>query len=203
MPPQHKQDNSTLRLKVQLRRNALREISDPVVMETHGGWGRIFECCYRQLPTGVVFEKLPEKAARLAAQRPTWAVYEADVVRALASGVGAHLPVNFLDLDPYGEPWPAIAAFFSSARPFAPRLALVVNDGLRQKLRMNGGWHVASLERAVARRGNAALYRDYLDVCRELVAEQAAKAGYAIKRWAGYYCGAHQNMTHYAAVLER
>jgi hypothetical protein len=37
------------------------------------------------------------------------------------------------------------------------------------------------------RRGNAGLYRDYLQVCRELVTENAGKAGYRLLRWTGYH----------------
>jgi len=110
--------------------------------------------------------------------------------------------VNFLDLDPYGEPWPVREAFFLSQRTFPKRLVMVVNDGLRRKLHMGGGRNVASLEALVRRWGNARLYKNYLQICREPVQEKAAVSGYGLKRWAGYYCsGGH--MTHYAAVLER
>ena len=172
-------------------------------METHGGYGKIFLKCYSHLPVGVVFEKLSEKTAVLAQQRPGWSVYEADCETAIAAGVGAHLPVNFLDLDPYGEPWPILDAFLTSERPKPERLVVVVNDGLRQKCKMNGAWTVRSMQTAVDRLGNAVLYERYLDVCRDLVKEKAAKVGYALRRWTGYYCGFANQMTHYAALLER
>lgn len=53
----------------------------------------------------------------------------------------------------------------------------------------------------VAKYGNK-LAPIYLDVCRELLSEKAAHRGYKITRWAGYYCGHMDQMTHYAAVLE-
>jgi hypothetical protein len=197
-------DNSTLSLKVSLRRNLLREIEKPVVLESHGGYGAIYERCYAHLVAeGVVFEKDPAKAAVLGRQRPTWAVYEADCVGALAAGVGGHLAVSFFDLDPYGEPWPVVDAIFGSKRPWPERIAVVVNDGLRQNLRIAGGWKVASLEAMTARYGNRALHDHYLEICREMLAEKAAQAGYGLSRWAGYYCGYGQMMTHYAAVLVR
>jgi hypothetical protein len=208
-PTSNKQkDNSTFEQKARLRSAALRELAElPVIMETHGGYGKLFLRCYRHVPAGVVFEEKPEKTAVLARQRPTWAVYEADCERAIRAGVGAHLVVNFLDLDPYGQPWDVLDAFFESERPRAPRLVVVVNDGLRRKLKMNGGWSVRSLREIVERNGNAVLYRDYLAICRELVIEKAAKAGYGLRRWTGYYCGSGQGsaqqMSHYAAVLER
>lgn len=198
-----KKDNSTLTLKVSLRRNALKEIEAPVVMETHGGYGAIFSRCYFGIPDGIVFESKPDKAAALAKQRPAWAVYETDCVMALRSNVGNHLPVNFLDLDPYGEPWPVVDAFFQSDREFPEKIAIVVNDGLRQAVRMNGGWNTRSLVAMVERYGAGQMYKKYLDVCRELLEEKAGQRGYTLTRWAGYYCGHADQMTHYAAILEQ
>jgi hypothetical protein len=172
-------------------------------METHGGFGRLYGACYTAAVDGVVFENNPIKAEYLAQQRPRWAVYEADCEKALRNGVGAHLEVSFLDLDPYGEPWPVMDAFFQTERPRAKRLALAVNDGLRQKLKMNSGWAVHSLEHVVRKYGNGQMYERYLEICRELVIEKAAIAGYSLKKWAGYYCGFNGQMTHYGAVLER
>lgn len=124
-------DNSTYTLKTSLRIKTLVHVPQPIVLEAYGGWGKLFLSCYYGLQGGVVFEKNPAKADYLARQRPTWAVYEADCVQAIAGGAEGHLPVNFLDLDPYGEPWPALNAFWKSERPWPELLAIVVNDGLR------------------------------------------------------------------------
>ena len=195
-------DNSTYRQKVALRRKMLSFVDVPVVMETHGGEGKLFDACYTHIEQGVVFEKNQDKSAVLGKQRPTWAVYETDCVMALTGGAGAHLAVNFVDLDPYGEPWPAIDAFFSSDRPFPSRLVLAVNDGLRQGLRMGLAWKVGSLTEIVQKYGSK-LHGRYLDICAEMVQEKAAQAGYRLSRFAGYYCGHAQQMTHYGAVLEK
>jgi hypothetical protein len=82
-------------------------------------------------------------------------------------------------------------------------MLVVVNDGLRQKLKMNGGWTVKSLRDLVERYGNDALYDNYLEFCQLLLEEITAQRGYRLCRWAGYYTGHAQQMTHYAAVLER
>lgn len=186
-----------------MRSRALLELEKPVVLETHGGFGKLYARCYSSVADGVVFESNPVKAARLGLQRPEWAVYEADCEEAMRAGVGGHLPVNFVDLDPYGQPWPALDAFFEGLKPQVPRLVLVVNDGLRQKMKSNSGWTVRGLESVIDRFGNAALYPRYLEVCKELVKEKAAKAGYVLRRWTGYYCGFRDQMTHYAAVFTR
>lgn len=199
-----KKDNTTFAQKVAIRRMARRQLApvEPVVMETHGGLGALFNACYADLPTGVVFEKKPERAEHLARQRPTWAVYEADCVKALAAGVGGHAPVNLLDLAPYGEPWPAIESFFGSPRQFADVMVIVVNDGLRQGLRMGRAWAIESLREAVAEFGND-IHDDYLAVCQWLLKKLAAQAGYDLSRFAGYYAGHVQQMTHYIGILQR
>lgn len=198
-----KKDNSTLDLKVSLRRNLLKEIANPVVMETHGGMGVIGAQVYFGISSGVVFEKDATKADALAMQRPTWAVYECDCVMALRADVGAHLPVNFLDCDPYGDPWSVIDAFFESNREFPSVLGVAVNDGLRQKMKISGGWNVRSMASVVERHGNRYMYHNYLSVCKELLQEKAGQRGYSLTRWAGYYCGHLGQMTHYAAKLNR
>lgn len=169
-------------------------------METHGGHGEIYRTCYRAVEQGVVFEKKPELLEVLAAQRPTWAVYGADCVSCLQDGVGSHLTVNLLDCDPYGEPFSALSAFFTSERPFPAELWIVVNDGMRQKVQMGGAWSTKWLSPIVQQRGNK-LYAVYLDMCRELVEKICASAGYSVSDWHGYYCGHNGDMTHYAARL--
>lgn len=171
-------------------------------METHGGIGQIYKQCYIGIEDGVVFEKDARKAVVLGRQRPTWAVYEADCVSAIEAGAGSHLPVNFLDVDPYGDPWPVIEAFFSSDRPRPNKMVVVVNDGLRQKIEMGGARDVGSLHGVVSQLGND-FHGVYLDVCQRLMIEKAVQAGFTLDRFAGYYCGHAKQMTHYLAILSK
>jgi hypothetical protein len=198
-----KKDNSTFARKVSLRMSLLKQIQDPVIMETHGGEGHIFLSIYSDIQHGVVFEKDHEKSVLLAHQRHTWAVYEGDSAILLAGGAGKHLEVNFLDVDPYGDPWPAINAFFGSARPFPPTLAVAVNDGLMKKLKMQGGWAVQSLRPMIERYGNANLYKIYLDVAREFLIEKAVEADYKLDSWTAYLCGHMRSMAHYGGIFRK
>jgi len=181
----------------------LSEIENPVVLVSHGGYGAIFDACYFKVEEGIVFEKDSKKTAVLVKQRPTWAVYESDCVSGIAAGLGKELPITILDCDPYGEPWPVIDAVFQSEREFQPRMGIVVNDGLKQKLKTQTAWNVRSMEGLVSRYGNAAIFSNYLQFCQLLIEEKAAKVGYTLRRWTGYYCGSHKDLTHYAAILER
>ena len=202
-----KLDNSTFKHKVALRRAMLDKLAEvgidsPTLMETHGGYGHIWKTVYPHLEQGVVFEKDARKVAHLGKQRPTWAVYEGDCIEALAAGVGGRLAIQVVDIDPYGEPWPVMDAFFTSEREFAPIMAVVVNDGLRQALGLGRAWDVKSMADMVLKYGND-LHPIYLEVCRELITEKAAQAGYTVSHFSGYYCGANQGMTHYLAMLRR
>lgn len=197
-------DNSTFDQKIMLRQTAVRALNGvtPVVMETHGGIGDVFGTVYRDVVDGVVFEKDSSRTAVLAHQRPSWAVYEADCVPALQLGAGGHLCVNLLDVDPYGDPWPAIQAFMVSRRPFADSMVVVVNDGLRQKVRGGGSWDSGTLAPVVERWGND-LWGRYLEACEWLMGEAAQAAGYRVVFFDGYYTGVEKKMTHYLAVLNR
>jgi hypothetical protein len=159
-----KRDNSTFSQKAILRRMALARIENPVIMETHGGLGKLFAECYRGMGQGVVFEKKPERAAFLARQRPAWAVYEADCEMAIAAGAGAHLEVNLLDVDPYGDPWPVLSAFFESERPRAGKLVVVVHDGLRQTVKRNMFVQSNGARQTMVRWYGAGLFNHYLAV---------------------------------------
>lgn len=197
-----KLDNQTYRQKMMLRQLVMKRIAEPVVMETHGGFGHIGNVVYAGVARGVVFEKDEARADVLARQRPTWAVYNVDSERAIRAGAGAHLAVNMVDLDPYGDPWPTIEAFFTSKRPRADELHLVVTDGLRSKARMRASWSSGTLAEMVRRYGNE-LFPVYLQICRELMGVKAAAAGYTVAGFHGYYCGRMNAMTHYAARLTR
>jgi hypothetical protein len=173
------------------------------VLETHGGYGDVYKRVYTDVNDGIVLDTDLGKCEVLARQRPSWSVYQARAEWALSQGAGAHLAVDLLDVDPYGEPWPTIEAFFSSDRPRPKQLAIAVNDGLRQKLRLQGGWNVRSLRQAVERWGNAALHEDYLEVAKWKLEQLALLARYRLTHWTGYYCGFNDDMTHYAAVFQR
>lgn len=195
-------DNSTYEEKVAIRRVALGYADRPVILETHGGTGQIYKRVYSGFERGLVFEKNEAKAGVLAAQRPTWLVYEADCVDGLRAGIGRRLPINYVDIDPYGDPWPVLDAFLASDRERGDRLVVVVNDGLRQGVQIGISWRMGALESAVREFGSD-LHDNYLAVCRWLIEQKAAQAGYRLSRFYGYHCGHGKQMTHYLAILDR
>lgn len=196
-------DNGTLPVKIELRKLALQQVTEPVVAETHGGYGEIYDACYYGVVSaGIVFEKDFMRSSFLAKQRPQWSVYEGDCERALLAGVGSHLCANVLDVDPYGSSWGPIRAFFASPRPLAARMVVVVNDGLRQKISIGSSWQVKTLQPLVERFGNG-LWDKYLDVCGVLLQEAVEPVGYGVKFFDGYYAGTDKKMTHFLAVLEK
>lgn len=175
----------------------------PVILETHGGYGEVWKRVYADCARGAVIETDLGKCETLARQRPTWSVYQARAEWAIGEGAAGFLPVTLLDVDPYGEPWPVLDAFFASERERPAVIGIAVNDGLRQKLRLQGGWNVHSMREAVERFGNAALHEKYLDVAKWKLEQLAARQRYRLAAWTGYHCGFLDDMTHYAAVLQR
>lgn len=175
----------------------------PTVIETHGGRGEIFKRVYFDVDRGLVLDTDLGCVEHLAAQRPTWQVYQAQAERALELGLGSDLECDLLDVDPYGQPWPVLEAFFGSDRPFPRVMGIAVNDGLRQSLGLQAGWGCRSMQLAVERFGNAALNDRYLEVAEWNLRRIVALRGYELTHWAGYYTGHAGDLTHYAAVLER
>lgn len=172
-------------------------------METHGGEGKLFDACYSHIDIGIVFEKDERKVEKLAKQRPHWRVYQSDCVLALADHVGGDMPIELLDIDPYGACWDCVDAFFSSKRDFAPVLAICVNDGLRQTLSLKGGWKVGQMQDMVTKYGNDVLYHQYLEICQELIGEKIAQAGYRLEQFYGYYTGFNGFMCHFLAMARK
>jgi hypothetical protein len=199
-------DNSTFRFKVMLRETLLQRLADmdvaPLILETHGGKGALHQRLYQRAAPGVLLEKNPVKAHYLGRKYPNWRVYETDSEMALAEGVAGDLPITFLDLDPYGSPWPVLMAFFGSTRAFAPVMGVAVQDGLRQHLRMKGPHDIPYLWEKTQQYGKG-LERFYLQVCRELMVDTTAQAGYTVDFFSGYYCGYFKQMTHYLAILKQ
>lgn len=193
-------DNSTLTEKVKLRQRVLARCLAPDVLETHGGYGRIFERTWYKARGGLVLEKDADKAEHLARQRPTWSVYHGDCERALSAGLARSTPFDVIDLDPYGQPFEVLGALALPGRTFPDVWHLVVNDGNRQKVQRGGAWHMETLAGAVRRHG-ANLYGIYLEVARECVEEFADKIGFELAGWTGYYAGKNDMMTHYWAML--
>ena len=196
-------DNKTFLEKSHLRRLMIQKVENPVILETHGGRGELFRRCYPHVATGVVFEKDAMKAEVLVRQRPNWAVYESDCVWALKSGVGSHLTANFIDCDPYGQAWQVLQAFFESDRPRADRVVLVVHDGIRNRIGRYGASDIALFQDVVSKIGETHLYRNYIEVCEDMLIEMVDPVGYDVEAFGGFYSKKDKNQTHFFAELTK
>lgn len=198
-----KKDNSTGAEKHRLRNRVLRECNQaPLVMETHGGWGRSFERVWFKARGGLVMEKDEGKTIHLARQRPAWMVYQCDSAAALEAGLARDRAFDIVDVDPYGMSLPTIDALMTNERTFPDCWHLVVNDGGRMKLRLGGAWHMKRIEHIVRREGNN-IEAKWLEVLHECIRDLAPTIGFRLTHWEGYYCGVVKDMTHYWARLER
>ena len=180
-------DNSSLNEKVKIRAEVLKRMNEtPVILEAFGGSGAIFDRCYRFTKNGVVIDNDPTKAEKLAIRRPTWAVYEGDSAECIQAGAGAHLPINFLDADPYGSALDVIAAFFESDRPRVHQLFIVAHDGLCIRLGRFGGWDIARIKPYVHKFGDAELFKNYTMICKLFITDVAEPVGYALENFGGF-----------------
>lgn len=195
-------DNATIRQKAALRREVLALVKDPLIMETHGGYGRLFTECYEHISRGIVFEKEADRCDVLAIQRPSWRVYQCKAETAISQNVAPDWAINILDADPHGSPWPTLKAFFSSQREFADEMFLAINDGYRRHARRKMAWKSPIMRPVCERFGND-VFSIYLKTCEWMAGEFAKLAEYELVNFAGYYCGNGNNMTHYAARLQR
>ena len=184
-----------------MRELLFREIENPVVMETHAGFGKLYERLYSHVVQGVAFEKDENKANVLAIQRPTWAVYNNDSKQMLEAGVGFHIPLNFFDLDPYGDPWPTLDALLMNADKLPDRFGVAVNDGLRRFVMLGRGGK-SSVASYLVRHGSQAGEK-YPKICQEIMADKLGKVGLELVKWAVHSSGHGGQMTNYTAVAER
>lgn len=201
---EERRDHTEWALKVQLRQwlTAQLGLADPVVLETHGGEGRLWQAGPRWA-RGLVLEKDPARCAVLERQRPAgWDVVCGNSASLLLRGYAAQQAFDLVDIDPHRQPWPTLDAYFTSQRCYAPRLGLVVTDSLRQCVRYNGGTRIHGLLPYVARYGRH-VHRFYLEVCKERLGDLIAPLGYQVTAWQGQYGGVIKTMTYVAYVLER
>lgn len=198
-----RQDHSAWALKVQLRQSLLAQLAlpQPVILETHGGLGTLRASCYRDA-TGVVCEQDPARCRSLEQQRPGWEIVCGDSTALLRAGLASQTAFDLLDIDPHGQPWPTLEAFFWSVRCFPPVLGLVVTDGLRQHIQYQQGRNVHGMEPYRAKYGRYT-WHNYLVICRERLGDIVARAGYRVTAWHGTYQGQLKTMTYYSAVLLR
>jgi hypothetical protein len=188
-----KKDNSTFIEKRELRRRVLAKSPARLILETHGGYGKLFDACYRGVP-GVVFEKKKEAATVLALQRPEWAVYCGDSKQMIGAGLGKLWPFDFIDVDPYGDALEVIEALVVGGLT-EPRIRFVANDGMRKCVRLGQAWKIKTLQEVVADWGIADLNKRYLELAQEKCRRVLDRGGFDLVGWFGYHCGTF--MTHY------
>jgi hypothetical protein len=197
-----KKDNGSLGLKINVRKRLMDRIAPLAILETHGGSGGIYRRLYSEY-RGMTIEMDLKKAAALAEQRPHWAVYCGDAVKLVGAGCGFHLPVNFVDIDPYGSPWEILEALFSVSERLPDRFGIAVNDGLKRYFQVGGAYKFERMTPYVERLGNDAIAGMYPEICRDMIEGMAGAVGLSLDWWFVCSGGHGGQMTHYAAVLVR
>lgn len=199
-----KRDNSTFINKIRLRNRVLADCkSNPVILETHGGFGRIYERTWWHASSGVVIEKDDKKAQHLCRQRPKWAVYQGDSEAAIDVGLCRNIQFDIIDLDPWGSTIPLLSALSKPGRQFPDRWHLVANDGGWLNAGLGGAWSMKGLEKFVGRDGNHFTQERYREVLKEIVGEFSDKIGFEVAFWFIHRPENTYRLMHYWATLVR
>lgn len=203
-PTLPKLDNTTLDEKVRLRRHVLARMAEPpFVLETNGGYGRIYERTWFKARGGAVLELDDRKIMHLAHQRPHWMVYQGDCIKALAAGFLKSTPFDIIDLDPYGQSFELLKAIAVPGRIFPDAWHLVVNDGSWEKICRGGAWSMHSMSEAIRRHGIFITQPVYEKIIGEMVTELADAIGFDIAEFRLNWCGKKGRIIHYWAVMTR
>ena len=196
-------DNGSRNVKAALRQKMLGKIKVPVILECNGGYGALYNDCYRQY-SGITIEKDPKKTQPLADQRPGWAVYEGKAETIIRYGACFHLPINFIDVDTYGSPWGIIDAIFDEGYKYLPdKWVLVVNDGTAKSFKFGIAWKQIRFHDYVVKYGNSSMAINYNAICRDIIEKKAQAKSLGLSYWTFFNAGYMNSMTHFSAVIER
>lgn len=122
-------DNSAWALKQAIRQRVADGLADgSEVLEAFAGEGKMYRSVWRRF-RGACIDLDAKKAEAAACERPDWAVYMGDSIKALRGGWMAHRRFDVVDLDAYGEPWTAFGAWCDSSRARADVTSIVLTDG--------------------------------------------------------------------------
>ncbi len=130
-----KRDHGSFELKLLLRKKLIRGITQAAALDLFAGEGRLLlELCAGFERVHAV-EKDPAKWSVLTrrlqeegrANVSVWRMDNASFIREVLPGIGG---INFIDLDSYGNPLPAVKRLFSVWRP-ERTTAVAVTDGGR------------------------------------------------------------------------
>jgi hypothetical protein len=122
-------DNGSGVAKQRLRAEMCRDLPDDAqVLEMFSGEGYLYRSIWHRW-RGVTIDLDIDKARQAAKERPRWACYRADSLRAVRGGLAAEIPFAVVDIDAYGAPWKFLRAWMLSERTRAPRTLLFLTDG--------------------------------------------------------------------------
>jgi hypothetical protein len=122
-------DNGSGIAKQRLRAEMCRDLpADAQILEMFSGEGYLYRSIWHRW-RGVTIDLDIDKARQAAKERPRWACYRADSLRAVRGGLAAEIPFAIVDIDAYGAPWKFLRAWMLSERVRAPRTLLFLTDG--------------------------------------------------------------------------
>jgi hypothetical protein len=122
-------DNGSGIAKQRLRAEECRELGqDARVLEMFTGEGYLYRSLWHRW-RGLTIDMDEAKVKAASKERPMWACYKADSLRAVRGGIAASVPFDVVDMDAYGAPWKFLRAWMLSERTRADRTLIFLTDG--------------------------------------------------------------------------
>lgn len=203
MRKSRKKTNSTFEEKVALRLRALADVGSPaVVLEAFGGWSRLYDECYRDVPTGLYIDSDHARFYEAVLHRPHWTVVQADCVRALDHGIGRAVNPNVIDFDAYGYPYYALSAFCRNDNTTAKRVAVVCTDGSILTVRYKSPGVKLTHGPAIRQVGYDNLYRLY-EQAAEILFRDSVEPFWRVETLQVSWSGVNSNVCHVYGILSK
>lgn len=173
MPGQ--KDNTETHHKLAVRRRAAETLGEgDFILEAFAGSGEMYSALWHRW-AGFTMDKDLAKVTRAAKQRKRWGCYQGDTLRALEAGWLENIEFKLVDFDPYGEPWPALQAYFAGHLAFHSPWVAVCTDGYWSQR------NLASKSRCLFGYGGGRFSgmsdRAYIEICHDFVRSLASRYG--------------------------
>jgi len=101
---------------------------DARILEMFTGEGYLYRSLWHRW-RGLTIDMDEAKVRAAAKERPSWACYKADSLRAVRGGIASSVPFDVVDMDAYGAPWKFLRAWMLSERERAEVTTIFLTDG--------------------------------------------------------------------------
>jgi hypothetical protein len=176
---QAKKHNSKVAHKLLVRQRVAGLLGNSAeILETFSGEGLMYDGCWSMF-SGACIDSDAAKARDSARSRPRWRTYCGDTGRALSAGWLSSVAFDVVDIDPYGEPWPYVRAFFDTERAMPDQWWLILTDGYWPQMNRSGMSKTLFGDRC-GQRISGVSAASYIEMSRDFIGGEAERVGFVV-----------------------